>query len=117
MAAIETPLVIRPGERRIVPTGLKIAIPAGYELQLRPRSGLALKHGIMLPNAPGTIDEDYRGEICIIILNAGNEAFTIERAMRIAQGILAPVTRLVWRECDTLDQTDRGHKGFGSTGF
>lgn len=117
VAAIETPIILQPGERRLVPTGLKIAIPAGYEMQMRPRSGLALKYGITMPNAPGTIDEDYRGEVCVILLNAGREAFTIERAMRIAQGILAPVTRLVWQECDSLDETQRGSKGFGSTGI
>lgn len=117
VAAIETPLMIKPGERVIVPTGLKVAIPEGYELQIRPRSGLALKNGIMLPNAPGTIDEDYRGEICVIIFNAGSDNFTVERGMRIAQGILAPVTRLVWHECDNLDETERGSAGFGSTGL
>ncbi|MFT8674296.1 MAG: dUTP diphosphatase [Acetobacter sp.] len=116
LAAIDAPLVLEPGARALVPTGLRIALPAGYELQVRPRSGLALKHGIVLPNAPGTIDEDYRGELGIIIMNAGAEPFVIERGMRVAQGVLAPVFRATWEECDTLDDTARGAGGFGSTG-
>ncbi|MXV44444.1 dUTP diphosphatase [Saccharibacter sp. 17.LH.SD] len=116
VAAVEKPLHVAPGERVLVPTGLCIALPPGYELQLRPRSGLALKHGITLPNAPGTIDEDYRGEIKVIVMNAGHEAFTIERGMRIAQGVLAPVVRIVWQESDRLEETARGQDGFGSTG-
>ncbi|QHI95568.1 dUTP diphosphatase [Aristophania vespae] len=116
VAAITDSVTLKAGERTVIPTGLKAAIPAGYELQIRPRSGLALKHGIMLPNTPGTIDEDYRGEIGIIIMNGGSEPFTIERGMRIAQGILAPVVRLAWQICETLDDTQRGEKGFGSTG-
>ncbi|MCX8666468.1 dUTP diphosphatase [Acetobacteraceae bacterium B3987] len=115
-AAVEVPLSLKPGERILVPTGLCIALPEGYELQIRPRSGLALKHGIMVPNSPGTIDEDYRGEIRIILINAGTEDFVIERGMRIAQGVLAPVVRMQWQECSSLDTTDRGHGGFGSTG-
>ncbi|OOL19705.1 deoxyuridine 5'-triphosphate nucleotidohydrolase [Bombella intestini] len=115
-AAVEAPLSLKPGERTLVPTGLCIALPEGYELQIRPRSGLALKHGIMVPNSPGTIDEDYRGEIRIILINAGTEEFVIERGMRIAQGVLAPVVRMQWQECSSLDTTDRGHGGFGSTG-
>ncbi|MBO1324225.1 dUTP diphosphatase [Acetobacter sp. TBRC 12305] len=116
LAAVDAPLVLEPGARALVPTGLRIALPAGYELQVRPRSGLALKHGIVLPNAPGTIDEDYRGELGIIIMNAGAEPFVIERGMRMAQGVLAPVLRAMWEECDTLDETARGAGGFGSTG-
>ena len=100
----------------MIPTGFAIALPAGFELQIRPRSGLALKHGVTLPNTPGTIDEDYRGEVQIIVLNAGDEAFTVTRGMRIAQGVLAPVVRAAWTETDNLDETARGVGGFGSTG-
>ncbi|PYD48708.1 MULTISPECIES: dUTP diphosphatase [Novacetimonas] len=116
VAAVTDPVTIWAGGRALIPTGLCIALPAGYELQIRPRSGLALKHGIMLPNSPGTIDEDYRGEIGIIMLNTGTDHFVVERGMRIAQGVLAPVVRGVWQECDTLDDTARGAGGFGSTG-
>lgn len=116
LAAVEQPVVIEPGARVLVPTGLKMALPPGYELQVRPRSGLALKHGVVLPNAPGTIDEDYRGEIGIIVMNAGAEPFIVERGMRIAQGVVAPVVRAVWSECASLDETTRGEGGFGSTG-
>jgi len=91
-------------------------VPAGYELQIRPRSGLALKHGIMVANSPGTIDEDYRGELQVILLNAGTEPFVIERGMRIAQAVLAPVVRAEWVEVEALDATMRGTAGFGSTG-
>lgn len=115
-AAVNETLVIKPDERVLVPTGLCIALPEGYELQIRPRSGLALKHGIMVPNSPGTIDEDYRGEIRIILINAGTEDFVIERGMRVAQGVLAPVVRMQWQECTSLDKTERGQGGFGSTG-
>lgn len=116
LAAVTAPLTIPPGGRALVPTGLRIALPPGHELQVRPRSGLALKHGITMPNTPGTVDEDYRGELQVIILNAGTEPFTIERGMRIAQAILAPVTRATWREVDALPETSRGSGGFGSTG-
>jgi dUTP pyrophosphatase len=116
LAAVASPVTLAPGERTLVPTGLAIALPAGYELQVRPRSGLALRHGIVLPNSPGTIDEDYRGEIGVIVLNAGTEAFTITRGLRIAQAVLAPVTRLAWDEVESLDATARGAGGFGSTG-
>ncbi len=116
LAAVNSPLVVAPGERALIPTGLAIALPAGFELQIRPRSGLALRHGIVLPNSPGTIDEDYRGEIRVIVLNAGAEAFVIERGMRIAQAVLAPVVRLGWREVAELDPTARAEGGFGSTG-
>ena len=116
LAAVAGPVTLAPGERTLVPTGLAIALPAGYELQVRPRSGLALRHGIVLPNSPGTIDEDYRGEIGVIVLNAGTEAFTITRGLRIAQAVLAPVTRLAWDEVESLDATARGAGGFGSTG-
>ncbi|MGH7213103.1 MAG: dUTP diphosphatase, partial [Acetobacteraceae bacterium] len=99
------------------PTGIAVALPPGYELQVRPRSGLALRHGIVLPNSPGTIDSDYRGELQIILLNAGTEPFIITRGMRIAQAVLAPVTQAVWCEVDELDPTARSAGGFGSTGL
>ncbi|WP_025885969.1 dUTP diphosphatase [Asaia prunellae] len=117
LAAIDSDQVVKPGDRALIPTGLKIGLPAGYELQIRPRSGLALKHGITLPNTPGTIDEDYRGEIGVIILNTGKEDFVISRGMRIAQAVLAPVIRLTWVEVSELDETTRGTGGFGSTGL
>ena len=116
LAAILQPVTVGPGERALIPTGLTIALPAGYELQIRPRSGLALRYGITLPNAPGTIDEDYRGEIAVIVLNTGTEAFVVERGARIAQAVLAPVSRADWREVDSLDVTQRNAAGFGSTG-
>ncbi len=116
IAAIAAPVTIPPGGRVLVPTGLRIALPPGYEMQVRPRSGLALKHGIVLPNSPGTVDEDYRGELQVIVMNAGADAFTIERGMRIAQAVVAPVTRVAWHTVDTIDETARGAGGFGSTG-
>ncbi|MCB8878819.1 dUTP diphosphatase [Acidisoma cellulosilytica] len=116
LAAIDGPVEIAPGGRVAIPTGLAVALPTGHELQVRPRSGLALKNGILVANSPGTIDEDYRGEIKIILLNAGTEAFRVERGMRIAQGVLAPVTRMRWQEVESLDETARGTGGFGSTG-
>ncbi len=116
LAAVSESLSVLPGGRAIIPTGLCIALPPGYELQIRPRSGLALKHGITVPNTPGTIDEDYRGEICVILLNTGTEVFTVERGMRIAQAVIAPVFRVLWNEVDDLDETARGTGGFGSTG-
>jgi len=116
LAAVTAPLTIPPGGRALVPTGLRIALPHGHELQVRPRSGLALKHGITVPNTPGTVDEDYRGELQVIVLNASAEPFTVERGMRIAQAVVAPVTRASWREVDTLPDTSRGTGGFGSTG-
>lgn len=116
MAAVTAPVTIAPGGRALIPTGLRMALPHGYELQVRPRSGLALKNGITLPNTPGTIDEDYRGELGVILLNAGAESFTIERGMRIAQAVLAPVTRGAWQEVTELPDTARGEGGFGSTG-
>ncbi len=115
-AAVTEPVTIPPGRRALIPTGLTIALPPGYELQIRPRSGLALKHGILLPNSPGTIDEDYRGEIQVIVMNASDEHFTITRGLRIAQAVLSPVVRAAWQEAETLDDTTRGTGGFGSTG-
>jgi dUTP pyrophosphatase len=116
LAAVTAPVIIDPGKRALIPTGLAIALPPGYELQIRPRSGLALRHGIVLPNSPGTIDEDYRGELQVIVLNAGDAPFTVERGMRIAQAVLAPVLRAEWAEVADLDDTARGGGGFGSTG-
>jgi dUTP pyrophosphatase len=116
LAAVETPVTIDPGKRALIPTGIAIALAPGYELQVRPRSGLALRHGIVLPNSPGTIDEDYRGEVQVIVLNAGDVPFTIERGTRIAQAVLAPVVRARWHELDSLDVTSRNEGGFGSTG-
>jgi len=117
LAAVEAPVTIAPGERALIPTGLLIALPDAHELQIRPRSGLALRHGIVLPNSPGTIDADYRGELQVILLNAGREPFVVTRGMRIAQAVLAPVLRAAWREVDALDETERSTSGFGSTGL
>lgn len=107
---------LAPGARILVPTGLRLAIPHGYEVQLRPRSGLALKHGITLPNSPGTIDSDYRGPLGVIVMNAGQEPFRIEHGMRIAQMVVAPVVTAAFELAETLDDTARGTGGFGSTG-
>lgn len=115
-AAVDAPVVLAPGERAVVPTGLAIALPDGYEAQVRGRSGLARRHGIALVNAPGTVDSDYRGEIQVIMINLGHEPFTIARGDRIAQMVVAPVTRVAWQEVATLEQTARGAGGFGSTG-
>jgi len=117
LAAVRLPLTIVPGERALIPTGLAVALPPGHELQVRPRSGLALRHGIVLPNSPGTIDADYRGEVQVILLNAGSEPFTVERGMRIAQAVLAPVLRAEWVEVAELETTARHEGGFGSTGL
>ena len=108
--------VLEPGARHAVATGLALAIPPGYEIQVRPRSGLALKHGISVPNAPGTIDSDYRGELKVILINHSGEPFPIHRGDRIAQIVLAPVTLAEWDEVAELDETARGAGGFGSTG-
>ncbi len=115
-AVVEKELLLPPGDRALVPTGLAIAVPPGYEAQVRPRSGLALRHGIVLPNSPGTIDSDYRGELHVIMANAGTEPFAIQRGDRIAQLVLAPVARLEWDEVDELPESERGAGGFGSTG-
>jgi dUTP pyrophosphatase len=116
LAAVASPITIPPLGRALIPTGFAMALPPGYELQIRPRSGLALKHGIVLPNSPGTIDEDYRGEVQVIVMNAGDEPFIVTRGMRIAQAVLAPVSRAAWVEVEDLDDTARGAGGFGSTG-
>ena len=115
-AAIDAPMTLAPGERAMVPTGLAIALPAGYEAQVRPRSGLAAKNGITVLNTPGTVDADYRGEVKVILINLGDAAFEIERGMRIAQMVIAPVTQASFAEVDTLPGTARGGGGFGSTG-
>ncbi len=109
--------VLEPGARHAVATGFAMAIPQGYEIQVRPRSGLALKNGISVPNTPGTIDSDYRGELKIILINHGGESFVIARGERIAQLVLAPVTLADWREVDALVPSERGERGFGSTGL
>ena len=116
LAAIEAPIELAPGQRKLIPTGISIALPYGYEAQVRPRSGLALKHGIGLLNSPGTIDADYRGEIGVILINHGDAAFAIARGDRIAQLVVAPVTRLAWAESEKLPESARGPGGFGSTG-
>ncbi len=115
-AAIKTPVVLLPGETKLISAGISVSIPDGYEGQVRPRSGLALKHGITLPNAPGTIDSDYRGIISVIMTNAGRETFTVERGMRIAQLVFAPVTRAELEVVPELDETTRAGQGFGHTG-
>ena len=109
-------VTLAPGARHAVATGLALAIPPGFEIQVRPRSGLALKHGITVPNTPGTIDSDYRGELKVILINHGDSAFEIRRGDRVAQLVVAPVTRGTWLEVDELDETARGAGGFGSTG-
>jgi len=109
-------VTIAPRARHAVATGLALAIPHGYEIQVRPRSGLALKHGITVPNTPGTIDSDYRGELKVILINLGDEPFAIQRGDRIAQLVLAPVVQAAWDEVEELDATERGEGGFGSTG-
>ena len=115
-AAVEADLVLSPGARTAVPSGLAMAIPAGFEMQVRPRSGLALKHGVTVANAPGTIDSDYRGEVKIMLVNHGEADFTITRGMRIAQLVVAPVSLARLAVADRLETTDRGDGGFGSTG-
>lgn len=116
VAAVEREMVLAPGERSAIPTGLAVAVPAGFELQVRPRSGLALKSGITIANAPGTIDSDYRGEVKVILVNLGAEPFVVRRGDRIAQLVLAPVTRAAFAETTELPGTGRGAGGFGSTG-
>ncbi|MBS0519830.1 MAG: dUTP diphosphatase [Proteobacteria bacterium] len=116
LAAIDTDIELGPLERRIVPTGISIALPVGFEAQVRPRSGLAAKNGVTVANAPGTIDADYRGEVGVILVNLSKEPFRISRGMRIAQLVVARHARAVWREVSALDETERGAGGFGSTG-
>jgi dUTP pyrophosphatase len=116
LAAVDSETVIVPGERRLISTGIRIAIPDGYEGQVRPRSGLALKHGISMVNSPGTIDSDYRGVLQVIVINHGQKPFTIQRGDRIAQLVFAPVTRAILLESDELSETARNEGGFGHTG-
>lgn len=115
-AALTEPMHLLPGQRTLIPTGFQMAIPVGYEAQIRPRSGLAIKHGITMLNSPGTIDADYRGEVKVIAINHGDTPFEISHGDRIAQMVISPVVQLVLDETDVLDQTDRGAGGFGSTG-
>jgi dUTP pyrophosphatase len=112
----DAPITLEPGGRRLVPTGLKIAVPDGYECQVRPRSGLALKHGVTCLNSPGTVDSDYRGELGVILINHGQEPFVVRRGERIAQMVFCAVARAVWTPVETLEGSLRGHGGFGSTG-
>lgn len=115
-AALDEAIELGPWERMLIPTGLSIALPAGYEAQVRPRSGLALKHGVTVLNTPGTIDADYRGEIGVILANMSKEPFTVERGMRIAQMVIAKHATIEWEVAEELDETSRGAGGFGSTG-
>lgn len=115
-AAIEEDFILASGQRVLIPTGLSIALPPGFEAQIRPRSGLALNHGVTVLNTPGTIDADYRGEIKVLLINHGPEPFTVTRGMRIAQMVVARYTQILWKAAETLDQTGRGSGGFGSTG-
>lgn len=117
MAAVAEEVILAPGARQLIPTGLAIALPAGFEAQVRPRSGLALKHGITVLNSPGTIDADYRGEVQVLLINHGHAPFTIRRGDRIAQMVVAPVTQIAWNIVDKLDETERGGGGYGSTGI
>ena len=115
-ANLDSPLIVEPLQRVLVPTGLFMALPAGYEAQVRPRSGLAIKHGLTVLNAPGTIDADYRGEVCVILINLSAEAFTINDGERIAQLVIARHEQAEWLPTDTLDETERGAGGFGHSG-
>ncbi|MBN2179092.1 MAG: dUTP diphosphatase [Deltaproteobacteria bacterium] len=115
-AALEGDEVLLPGERKLIPTGIEIEIPKGYEAQVRPRSGLAVKNGVTVLNTPGTVDSDYRGEIKVILINQGEKPFVIKRGDRIAQMIVSPVSRVSWDLVETLDETERGRGGFGHTG-
>ncbi|MDX8401331.1 MAG: dUTP diphosphatase [Mariprofundaceae bacterium] len=115
-AATEEDIVLRPGERMLVPAGFAMALPEGYEAQIRPRSGLALKHGVTVLNSPGTIDADYRGEVGVILINLSDTPFHVQRGERIAQMVIAPVAQATWKPCDVLEETGRGAGGFGSSG-
>lgn len=115
-ADLDQPIKLRPGERGVVPTGFAIELPQGYEAQVRPRSGLALRHGVTLLNAPGTIDSDYRGEVSVLLVNLGNEECVVRRGDRVAQLVIAPVAKGIWSEVDDLHSTERGAGGFGHTG-
>jgi dUTP pyrophosphatase len=115
-ACLDEPVTLQPMERRLIPTGLAVAIPRGYEAQIRARSGLSIKHGITMVNGVGTIDADYRGEFSVLVINLGQEAFTIEHGMRIAQMVVAKHEVAEWQEVENLDETERGEGGYGSTG-
>lgn len=115
-AAVRAGVTLEPGARALIPTGLRVAIPHGYEMQIRPRSGLALKHGVTLANTPGTIDSDYRGPLGIILINLGDAPFRVTHGERIAQAVVAPVVQAAWTLAEVLDDTTRGEGGFGSTG-
>ena len=115
-AAVDDPVRLAPGERRLVPTGIAIALTEGFEAQIRPRSGLALRHGISIVNAPGTVDSDYRGEVSVVLINLGQAPVTVARGDRIAQMVVTPVARVTWDEVEALDTTERGAGGYGSTG-
>jgi dUTP pyrophosphatase len=117
LAAVADPVVLAPGERAVIPSGIALALPRGFEAQVRPRSGLALEHGVTVLNAPGTVDADYRGEIKVILINTGRSPFVIERGMRIAQIVVAPVTEVRWRMSESLPASARGPGGFGSSGL
>ena len=116
VAAVADPVVLEPGRRALIPTGIAIQLPSGFEAQVRPRSGLAVKHGVTILNSPGTIDADYRGEIGVILINHSDQPFTVTRGMRIAQLVVAPVTQVQWHAVEDLNETARGAGGFGSTG-
>ncbi|MDE6137148.1 MAG: dUTP diphosphatase [Muribaculaceae bacterium] len=116
-AAIEEPVTLQSLDRALIPTGLRVQLPAGYEMQIRPRSGLALRHGLTLANSPGTVDADYRGEIGVIVINLGREPFTINPGERICQMVVAPYTRVEWEPVGEIDETRRGDGGFGHTGL
>ncbi|MEL3905963.1 MAG: dUTP diphosphatase [Treponema sp.] len=116
-ACLSEAVILQPMERRLIPTGLAVEVPAGYELQVRPRSGLALQHGITVLNTPGTVDSDYRGELCVLLINLGTEAFTVRHGDRIAQAVIAPVVQADFIPADALSKTGRGAGGYGSTGI
>ena len=115
-ANIDALVVLQPGDRALIPTGIKMSLPDGYEAQIRPRSGLAYKHGITVLNSPGTIDADYRGDVGVLLINHGREAFTVEDGMRVAQMVVAQYSQFEWESVEDLDETARGAGGFGSTG-
>ncbi len=116
LAAVSEDVTLKTGERKLIPTGISIALPKGFEAQVRPRSGLAFKNGVTVLNSPGTVDADYRGEVGVILINHGQEPFTVTRGMRIAQMVIAPYTRANWKAVESLETSDRGEGGFGSTG-
>ena len=115
-ANVDAPVVLQPGDRALIPTGIRMALPDGYEAQIRPRSGLAYKHGITVLNSPGTIDADYRGDVGVLLINHGREAFTIDDGMRVAQMVVVQYSQFEWESVEDLDKTVRGAGGFGSTG-